>query len=158
MLGQTARKAKNVAIFLDTMNVINVKLCMMVPLIEVYLFIYHFQWPWLYFKVTGVSVTNDFNWKFDFLVKFRLLWIVSMSRKVTDIFLNLKNFHIAANHSTFPPIFSNFTVECGFSNLCCYFTQKASKQTYKKTRKYFNYLPWTCAKIKNSGMFMVHLV
>ena len=150
--------AKNVAIFLDTMNVINVKLCMMVPLIEVYLFIYHFQWPWLYFKVTGVSVTNDFNWKFDFLVKFRLLWIVSMSRKVIDVFLNLKNFHIAANYSRFPQIFSNLTVECGFSNLCCYFTQKASKQTYKKTRKYFNYLPWTCAKIKNSGMFMVHLV
>ena len=34
-----------------------------------FLFIYHFQWPWLYFKVTGVSVTNNFNWKFDFLVQ-----------------------------------------------------------------------------------------
>ena len=55
----------NIMIFSDTMNMINVKLCMMVVLIELS-HSYHFQWPWLYFKVTAVS--NSFNWKFYVLV------------------------------------------------------------------------------------------
>ena len=49
-------------IFLDTINVVNVKLCMMVLLIELYSFIsYHFQSPWIYFKVREVqTVLTDF--------------------------------------------------------------------------------------------------
>ena len=51
----------HVAIFSDTITVINVKLCMMALHTELYLS-YQFQSPWLCFKVTAVS--NNFNWKF----------------------------------------------------------------------------------------------
>ena len=50
-------------------DMINVKLCMMVVLAELYPLIL-LRWPWLYFKVTAVS--NSFNWKFCVLI--RLSW------------------------------------------------------------------------------------
>ena len=58
-------KSMNVAIFSDTINMIIIKHCMNLLLIELYPFIL-FQWPWLYFKVTAVS--NSFNWKVNILI------------------------------------------------------------------------------------------
>ena len=46
-----------IGIFSDSINAINVKLCMVVLLIELYLFT-PFQWPWLYLKV--IAVSNSF--------------------------------------------------------------------------------------------------
>ena len=66
----------NIWIFTDTINVINVKLCMMVLLIELYLFI-PLQWPLLYFKVT--AMLNNCNWKFilhSYPIKLKLCRIV----------------------------------------------------------------------------------
>ena len=40
----------------DTINMIQIKLCMKVVLIEKVVLIYRFQWPWLYFKVTAVMI------------------------------------------------------------------------------------------------------
>ena len=48
----------NVAIFLDTMNIINVKYCMMVVLTELYPFI-PLSVTWIYFKVK--ARTNSFS-------------------------------------------------------------------------------------------------
>ena len=46
-----------IAIFLDTINMINVKLCMMVVLIELY--------PFMLFSVTLIVFQgHSFNWKF----------------------------------------------------------------------------------------------
>ena len=63
------RRGKNidVAKFLDTntINVINVKLCVMILLIELYVFL-HFWWNWPYFEVTAVS--NSMNGKFYVLI------------------------------------------------------------------------------------------
>ena len=59
----------NIAIFSDTIEVVIVTLCMMIPLTELYPFIPFsaslgvFRGHiWLYLKVTTVS--NSFNWKF----------------------------------------------------------------------------------------------
>ena len=35
--------------------------------------------------------------------------------------------------------------------------EKANVKVFSK-RKYVNYLPWTCAKLKNSGIFMIYLM
>ena len=62
----------NVVIFLDTIHVMNVELYMMVLLS---------QWPWPYFKVTGVS--NGFNWKFYVLMQsgWNFVELLSTSRR-----------------------------------------------------------------------------
>ena len=53
----------NIWVYLCTINVMNVKLCMMVLLIELYMFIVsHYSPPWPYFKVTAIS--NSFYWEF----------------------------------------------------------------------------------------------
>ena len=55
----------NIAIFLDTLNVINVKLCLMVELIELYPFI-----PFLVTLIVsqGHRALNSFEWKFHVLI------------------------------------------------------------------------------------------
>ena len=65
----------NAAIFLDTINMINVKLCMKVVFIELYSFI-PLSGTWLYFKVTAVS--NSFNWKFYVLIQLsgKFVWLL----------------------------------------------------------------------------------
>ena len=60
----------NIGIFSDTLNGINVKLCMIVLLIELYLFV-PLSVP--YFKVKGVS--NNFNGKFCVLIQLSLNFI-----------------------------------------------------------------------------------
>ena len=42
---------------------------------------YHFQWPWLYSKVTAVS--NSFNWKFCVLIvlSWNFVWFLIMSSR-----------------------------------------------------------------------------
>ena len=77
----------NIMIFSDTINMINVKLCMMVVLIELS-HSYHFQWPWLYFKV--IAVSNSFSWKLNVLIQlswnFVGLLIMSSRSWITTIF------------------------------------------------------------------------
>ena len=63
LVGQVSARVKNlnIGIFSDTLNVINVKLCMMALRIQFHLFHYTFSEPWLYLKVTSVSdLTDDF--------------------------------------------------------------------------------------------------
>ena len=64
-----------VAIFLNTINMIHVKLCMMVALTELY-HTYYFQWPWLYFKATAVSNSFQLKMCFSYLIEFKLCVIV----------------------------------------------------------------------------------
>ena len=59
-------KNLNIAIFLDIINVINVKLRRMVVLSEL-THSHDFEWPWLYSKVTAVSYS--FNWRFYILIQ-----------------------------------------------------------------------------------------
>ena len=56
----------NIGIFSGTINVISVKLCVMVLLIDLYLFIPS-QRPSPYFNVTAES--NDINFKFDVIIR-----------------------------------------------------------------------------------------
>ena len=83
-------KNLNVAIFLEARNVINVKLCTVVLVTELYLFI--FQWPWPYFKVTAVS--NSFNWNVDVLIwsSWNSVGLLSIS-SISWIYLNFSLLH-----------------------------------------------------------------
>ena len=60
-------KSFNVAIFSDTRNMINVKLCMMVVLVEFYLFI-PLLVTWIVFQ--SHSGVKQFNWTFHLLIRF----------------------------------------------------------------------------------------
>ena len=104
----------NVAIFLDTINMVNVKLGRMVVLIEHYPSISLSVNLVIYFKVTAVS--NNFNWKFYVLIwlSWNFVWLLTVlirlwiyhyffvlffgctcSREINDIFPRLeKNFNI----------------------------------------------------------------
>ena len=70
----------NAAIFSDTVNVINVKHCIMVLRIELYLFT-PLSVPWSYFKVTAES--NSFNRKFNILMRWCLnfVWLLTTSTR-----------------------------------------------------------------------------
>ena len=69
----------NIGIFLDTINVINAKLCMMVLHIELYLFItLSVILTFITFiKITAVS--NRFNWKKYFLIHLILNFVALFS-------------------------------------------------------------------------------
>ena len=88
-----------IVIFSDTintiLNIIIVKLCMMVVLIELTL-LYHFQWPWSCFKVTAMS--NSFHilirlsWNFVWLLStsckswiYHYFWLRTCWREIIDI-------------------------------------------------------------------------
>ena len=62
--GGHGTKMLNLWVFPDTVNVINVKLCMIVPLIEVYLFITSFSKPDSISKRTAVSAVLTKNFMF----------------------------------------------------------------------------------------------
>ena len=91
----------NVGIFLDFMNMTSDFPLWWYSLSFTHL--YHFQWPWLYFKVTVVS--HSFNWICSVLI--RLSWLRQVdheyntifefrtrSREITDTFLDWLNFNI----------------------------------------------------------------
>ena len=83
----TCGRNLNVAIFLDTINIFNVKLCMMLYLLN-FTQSYHLQSPWLYFKVT--AVLNSFNWEFYVLIKWVETlynrWLCQVDHEYTTIF------------------------------------------------------------------------
>ena len=72
-------KKFNGAVFSNTINMINVKLCMMVVLIGHYSFIP----PWLYFKVTAVS--NSLDVLFSCLIKLKLCTVVGYVKKMMKL-------------------------------------------------------------------------
>ena len=78
LVGEVFWLVKNFHIrsFSETKNIMNVKLCMMVLHIELYLFII-FQRPWPYFKVTAVS--HSFNWKFYVLIRSSRIFVELLS-------------------------------------------------------------------------------
>ena len=110
---------------------INVKLCLMVVHIEL-CHSYHFQWPWLYFKVTAVS--DSLYWEFYVLIQ--LCWnfewlLITSSRSWAHLcFLFLRVFkggsrHIALykeNHTHFNIDFFSDTVKARSFKLCLIIT------------------------------------
>ena len=115
--------------FLDTINMINVKLCMMVVHIRLYPFV-PFQWPWWYnFKVRAVS--NSFNGKFYVLMW--LSWnfvqvLITSSRSWTYHyfwFLHMfkgNNWHISSFQNTYNVAFFLDTIEVRCFKLCIIIT------------------------------------
>ena len=73
-----------IAIFSDTINMINVKLCLLVYSLS-FTHSYHFQWPWFYFEVTAV-LTENFTFLSDEIETFYDCWLCQVDLKHTKIF------------------------------------------------------------------------
>ena len=120
-------KNLNLVIFLHTINMISVKFCVMIMLIELYLFI-PFQRPWLYFKVTAVS--NSFNWKFYVLIQlsWNLAWLL-ITTSILWIYyfwfshmFKGENWHISSFEKNSNVGFFSDTIEARSFKLCMIIT------------------------------------